>query len=87
MWHQLKSLRKWFKDQPVPARRQRRYRLYCEPLEDRCLLSGGATLSGPSEGLLGSPVTWTAADSNLGTTPVYQFSVTPAGGVSQMVRD
>jgi hypothetical protein len=45
------------------------------------------TLSGPSEGLVGSPVTWTATDSNLGTSPVYQFSVKPADGVARIVRD
>src|SRR5215471_12791232 len=87
MWHHLKAFRKRFESNHVPARRHRRYQLYCEPLEDRCLPSGGPTLSGPSEGLVGSPVTWTATDSDLGTSLVYQFSVTPAGGVSQMVRD
>jgi N-acetylmuramoyl-L-alanine amidase len=63
------------------------YRPHCKPLEDRCLLS--VTLSGsePSVPLVGSPVIWTAAASGDGTTPVYQFSVGPAGGPSHVVRD
>jgi hypothetical protein len=32
-------------------------------------------------------VTWTAAATGLGATPVYQFSVTPIGGLPHVVRD
>ena len=71
----------------TPARRPRRYRPHCKPLEDRCLLSVSLTRSGPPVPLVGSPVTWTATASGHGTTPVYQFSVGPAGGASQVVRD
>jgi hypothetical protein len=46
-------------------------------------LSGGA----PPVPLVGSPVVWTATASGHGETPVYQFSVGPIGGPSQMVRD
>ncbi len=44
-------------------------------------------LSGPTSGLVGAPVTWTATDTNQGATPVYQFSVASNGGPSQVVRD
>ncbi len=43
--------------------------------------------SGPPVPLVGSPVIWTAAASGDGTSPVYQFSVGQAGGVSHVVRD
>ena len=59
----------------------------CKPLEDRCLLSVSLTDSGPPVPLVGSPVIWTATASGHGATPVYQFSVGPAGGASQVVRD
>ena len=71
----------------TPARRPRRYRPHCKPLEDRCLLSVTLTASGPPVPLVGSPVIWTATASGDGTTPVYQFSVGPTGGASQVVQD
>jgi arylsulfate sulfotransferase len=85
MWHPLTLFRKRAKARPAPVRRTRLFRPHLEALEDRCLLS--VSLNGPSEGLVGSPGTWTATASDLGTSPVYQFSVTPAGGASQMVQD
>ena len=69
------------------ARRSRMYRPQCNPLEDRCLLSVTLRDSGPTDPLVGSPVTWTATADDHGESPVYQFSVGPAGGKSQVVRD
>ena len=60
-----------------------------EALEDRCLLSGGVLLT-PSEAapqLVGEPITWTAAASDLGANPVYQFRVGPENGPLRVVRD
>jgi hypothetical protein len=75
------------------------HRLALEALEDRCLLSAYATTpvadpctvalapSVASPGLVGEPVTWTAAATNCGATPVYQFCVGAAGGPLHVVRD
>jgi arylsulfate sulfotransferase len=60
-----------------------------EALEDRCLLSGGVTLT-PTEAapqLVGEPITWTATASDLGANPVYQFRVGPEHGPQRVVRD
>ena len=76
------------------SRRPRRHRpvnrrLQLEPLEDRCLLSGGISLtpSEPAPQLVGEPITWTATASDLGANPVYQFRAGPEHGPLQMVRD
>lgn len=74
------------------ARRQRatpRIRLRLEGLEDRCLLSGGISLtpSEPAPQLVGEPITWTATVANASPSLVYQFSVGSPGGPFQMVRD
>ena len=87
MWQLLTPFRKRVETRHTLARRNRRYRPHCKLLEDRCLLSVSLTPSGPPVPLVGSPVTWTATASGDGTTPVYQFSVTPPGGASQMVQD
>ena len=87
MWQLLTPFRKRVKGRHTPARRPRWYRPQCKALEDRCLLSVSLTASGPPVPLVGSPVTWTATASGDGTTPVYQFSVGPTGGASQMVQD
>ena len=87
MWQLLTPFRKRVEARHTPARRPRRYRPDCRSLEDRCLLSVSLTSSGPPVPLVGSPVIWTATASGHGTTPVYQFSVEPNGGASQVVRD
>jgi hypothetical protein len=81
----LSPFRNRFHSKRAPTRRTRWYRPYCEPLEDRCLLT--IYLNGPSDGLVGAPGTWTATTSDHGDTPVYQFSIEPAGGVAHVVRD
>jgi hypothetical protein len=60
-----------------------------EALEDRCLLSGGITLtpSEPAPQLVGEPITWTATVPNATPGLVYQFSVGSPGGPFHMVRD
>ena len=70
----------------IPDRRPRRYQPRCSVLEDRCLLSVTLTLSEATSALVGAPVTWTASSSGDGASPVYQFSVTPPGGPTQMVQ-
>jgi hypothetical protein len=60
-----------------------------EALEDRCLLSGGITLT-PSEAapqLVGEPITWTAAVADAPPGLVYQFSVGSRHGPFHVVRD
>jgi arylsulfate sulfotransferase len=83
----LTPFRKRVEDRYTQARRSRRHRPHCTLLEDRCLLSVSLTHSGPPVPLVGSPVIWTATASGDGSTPVYQFSVGPAGGASNVVRD
>ena len=87
MWQLLTPSRKRVETRHTPARRPRRYRPHCNLLEDRCLLSVSLTPSGLPVPLVGSPVTWTATTSGDGTSPVYQFSVAPAGGAYQVVQD
>ena len=77
------------------ARRARRRpptpkaRLGLEALEDRCLLSGGITLtpSEPAPQLVGTPITWTATVPNAPPGLVYQFDVGSPGGPFHVVRD
>ena len=79
----------------APARRARRrpptakVRLWLEALEDRCLLSGGITLtpSEPAPQLVGEPITWTATVPNAPPGLVYQFDVGSPGGPFHVVRD
>jgi hypothetical protein len=87
LWQLLTPFRKRVEARRTAARRPWRYRPDCELLEDRCLPSVSLAPGGPSAGPVGSPVTWTATASGHGTTPVYQFGVGPAGGVSHVVRD
>ncbi len=87
MWQLLAPFRERTEGRRNPGRYTRRYRLQCQPLEDRCLLSVSLTDSGPLVPLVGSPVVWTAAASGHGESPVYQFSVGPIGGVFHVVRD
>ena len=64
-------------------------RLVLEQLEDRSLPSCLVSLA-PSEAapqLVGERITWTAAATDCGTAPVYQFSVAPHGGAFHVVRD
>jgi hypothetical protein len=67
--------------------RRRPRPLALEALEDRTVLSVSLEASGTLTHLVGDPVTWTATSSDLGNTPVYQFSVGPASGPSHVVRD
>jgi hypothetical protein len=66
-----------------------RVRLGLEALEDRCLLSGGISLtpSEPAPQLVGEPITWTATVPNAPSGLVYQFSLGSPGGPFHMVRD
>ncbi len=63
-------------------------RLRVESLEDRSLPSGTVTLA-PSDDspLVGERVTWTATASDVGSSPVYQFSAAPHGGTFHVLRD
>jgi hypothetical protein len=85
---QLQSpFRKRVESARVLSRRLREFRPDCKLLEVRCLLSVSLTDNGPPVPLVGSPVIWTATASDLGATPVYQFSVGMSGGASQVIRD
>jgi hypothetical protein len=66
-----------------------RTRLALVALEDRCLLSGGISLtpSEPAPQLIGTPITWTATVADPAPGLVYQFSVGSPGGPFRMVRD
>src|SRR5262245_26145394 len=68
--------------------RRRTARLRVESLEARSLLSGTVTLT-PSDDspLVGERVTWTATATDVGATPVYQFSAATHGGALHVVRD
>src|SRR5262245_4334440 len=70
------------------SRRRPARRLRLEPLDDRALPSATVTLA-PSDNspLVGERVTWTATASDVGTSPVYQFSAAPDGGAFHVVRD
>ena len=83
----LTPFKKRFNARRTAAHRSRRYQPQCKLLEDRCLLSVSLTSGGTPFPLVGSPVTWTATASGDGSSPVYQFSVEPAGGTFQMVQD
>src|SRR5688572_19082393 len=62
--------------------------LWVEALEVRSLLAGFVTLAPSDDSLLvGERVTWTATATDVGATPVYQFSVAPSGGDFHVVRD
>ena len=87
MWHLPTPFRKRVEAGHTSARRPRRHRPQFTPLEDRCLLSVTLTDSAPPVPLVGARVVWTATASGHGATPVYQFSVGPAGGASHVVRD
>src|SRR5262249_47329597 len=76
---------------PAPHRISRRRsarRLRLEPLDERALPSGTVTLA-PSDDspLVGERVTWTATASDVGASPVYQFSAALHGGAFHVVRD
>ena len=73
----------------VRRRSTPRVRLCPEALEDRCLLSGGISLtpSEPAPQLVGEPITWTATVPDASPGLVYQFSVGSLAGPFQMVRD
>src|SRR5262249_33860896 len=59
-----------------------------EFLEDRSLPSGLVTLASIDDTpLVGEPITWTATATEVGATPVYQFSVAPHDGEPRIVRD
>jgi hypothetical protein len=64
-------------------------RLGVEALEDRSLPSGTVSLAPnePAPQLVGESITWTATATDVGASPVYQFSVAPHGGTFQVVRD
>jgi hypothetical protein len=72
----------------VPRRRSAR-RLNLEPLDDRALPSGVVSLapSVPAPQLVGERVTWTATATDVGATPIYQFSAAPHGGAFHVLRD
>jgi len=62
--------------------------LWFEALENRSLLSGFVTLATSDPDLLvGEHVTWTATATDVGASPVYQFSAALHGGDFQIVRD
>ncbi|SRR5579883_2363629 len=85
MWRLPTPFSKRVQAKRARARQPRWYRPILESLEDRYLLT--VSLLGPTSGLVGSPGTWTATATGDGTTPVYQFSVVPNGGVAQVVKD
>ena len=87
MWQLLTPSRNRIVARLAASRRFRWYRPQCLDLEDRLLLSVSLMPGTPSGSLVGAPVVWTATASGDGTTPVYQFSVTPPGGSAQMVQD
>jgi hypothetical protein len=60
-----------------------------EFLEDRCLLSGGISLtpSEPAPQLVGEPITWTATVADAPPGLVYQFGVGSPGGPFHVARD
>jgi hypothetical protein len=64
-------------------------RLRVESLEDRSLPSGTVSLAPnePAPQLVGEAITWTATATDVGATPVYQFSAAPHGGTFHVLRD
>ena len=87
MWQLLTQSRKLVEGRQIRARRSRLYRPQCKLLEDRCLLSVSLTDTAPPVPLVGAPVVWTATATGHGSSPVYQFSVGSAGGLSHIIRD
>ncbi|HJZ58240.1 MAG TPA: aryl-sulfate sulfotransferase, partial [Gemmataceae bacterium] len=75
----------------TPIRRATRpaaHRLGVEALEDRSLPSGMVSLAVNDDSILvGERVTWTATATDVGATPVYQFSAATHGGVFHVLRD
>jgi len=65
-----------------PARRLR-----LEPLDERALPSTVTLTPSDDSPLVGERVTWTAAASDVGASPVYQFNAAPHGGTFHVVRD
>src|SRR4051794_36480485 len=66
-----------------PARR-----LTLEALDERALPSGTVALAPSVDSpLVGDRVTWTATATDVGASPVYQFSAAPHGGAFHVVRD
>src|SRR5437899_974593 len=64
-------------------------RLTLEALEDRTVPSGMVSLASneASPQLVGDAITWTATATDVGATPVYQYSVAPHAGAFRVVRD
>jgi arylsulfate sulfotransferase len=89
----FRSLPKSLKSRPSIAGVRRPSRrptcpLWVEALEIRDLLAGFITLSPSDDSLfVGERVTWTATATNVGSTPVYQFSAALHGGAFHIVRD
>lgn len=83
------SIFKSIKSRPVsPIRSSPRRRLSVETLEDRSLPSGMVSLAVNDDSILvGERVTWTATASDVGASPVYQFSAAPHGGTFHVLRD
>jgi hypothetical protein len=80
----------WFRTPPRSRRATQGHaaRLWVEALEDRSLPSGLVTLASNDDiPLVGERITWTATATDVGATPVYQFSVAPHDGASRIVRD
>ena len=75
----------------APVRRPRGWTttwLRVETLEDRSLPSGLVTLAVNDDSILvGERVTWTAAATDVGAAPVYQFSAATHGGTFHVLRD
>src|SRR5262245_29877157 len=89
----FRSLLKSLKSRPSVASVQRfsrrpARRLRIEALEDRSLPSGTVTLA-PNDDtpLVGERTTWTATATDVGATPVYQFSAATHGGTFHVLRD
>ena len=73
---------------PRGARRRRSaHRLRLEPLDERALPSTVTLAPSDDSPLVGDRVTWTATATDVGTSPVYQFSAAPDGGAFRVVRD
>src|SRR5262245_12539943 len=75
---------------PAPAARRGRARrqLRLEPLDERALPSGTVTLASSDDSpLVGERIAWTATATDVGVSPVYQFSAAPDGGAFHVVRD
>jgi len=82
------SLSLIFGHAPAPRGVRARRRLRLEPLDERALPSS-VTLapSAPAPQLVGASVTWTATATDVGASPVFQFSAATHGGAFHVVRD